>query len=931
MGPRRDLKREISRISKLLLFSPNSVTSEERDNLKQNLVNIKLDLQAQIKGKTLTVTDEEIDTRDEIIRNSPEISEVFQAFWFVMLPFTVDGLLQKPAYLKLQMAFQFCLIGFISEEQAHESAEADWVQDSYLFGPMNQTAFNGVLFEILHMWVDKAKDEKAFAIFAWSLLVSIADMTAHPPKLRPKRTIRCMGSLREAELYKTYVKDSELRKRIFSMTTAENYMSSQNIAALNRASQRSLNVVHNDDEIEHMKSMLEVMERQAAKNRHEVGSGTDTDSDGENLDLDDDTCTEGSIGWRRDQERLAKEEADRLAALAGAKKQRRKLKNRNARGFFLEIGRGEGSDTYYNPDSWGGESGYGGSMGIRLVNKLLGGGADSWLGQGSSVGKGKHWKKDALMEFLGRKLGGLHAGKSREEIAALAKDFDFASLKIAWLQELSIKENERRCIKILNSDGREYNRPALTTGMFGVSGKSPKSLESLYKAKRQTAENIRMMRGGNSKSGKLALELLLGQRQREPLDSRLMSNLVLTGTGELGVKVHTSPPPRSPSPPKLRGGSVSLVDQRSHGSSTAAVSHHMPPDTGLFVGAVSPFIGYSVHASPRYCVIDDELSVGGSDSDDGNDALSIKSGVSALTSATRADGSQTSPILASMPSLLKKQLQQREIMRREEFSALHFWPLQGMTEEHGMASGNDDSDEIVDGIECGDAVPEGHEPHEATSWQLQTQIPENHLPIDGVACLGRLSGSHTEIPRVITSPELVYAPTLTPPTLKPAPLSVNTRTLEDSMAALVNSKSSGGRFSKEPLVRGLNTLRSSAKHSKSRHLGSSVSPIGNKSVASDASQRYLPPVSPNSSVCESASMLSMVSYDSSPGHSSVTGRNGQPQLILPPIVALLEQLYVGSQTKRSLVGRPKWHSAGASAKKRKEDDAARLAASDPYR
>jgi hypothetical protein len=104
MGPRRDLSREISRATKALSFAPLSMTAEERDVLKAKLMHMRNMFRAQVQGREMTVTDEEIDTREEVISESPELVEVFQAFWSLVLPFTKDGILQKPFYLKLQYA-----------------------------------------------------------------------------------------------------------------------------------------------------------------------------------------------------------------------------------------------------------------------------------------------------------------------------------------------------------------------------------------------------------------------------------------------------------------------------------------------------------------------------------------------------------------------------------------------------------------------------------------------------------------------------------------------------------------------------------------------------------------------------------------------------------------------------------------------------------
>jgi hypothetical protein len=44
------------------------------------------------------------------------------------------------------------------------------------------------------MWTEVV-NPNYYAAFAWALLDSIADTTAHPPKLRPLREIRCVTKL----------------------------------------------------------------------------------------------------------------------------------------------------------------------------------------------------------------------------------------------------------------------------------------------------------------------------------------------------------------------------------------------------------------------------------------------------------------------------------------------------------------------------------------------------------------------------------------------------------------------------------------------------------------------------------------------------------------------------------------------------------------
>lgn len=541
MGPRRDLRRDISSTTKLLLYSPASLTQKEREKLLARKDEMIERYRAEVKGEVLLVTDEDIDTREKVIAKSPELTEVFQVFWSIMLPFTVDGVLQKAAYLKLQSCFQYCLIGTtVTEETAMSSAEADWAQDAYLFGAMNQIAFQNMLFELLHMWVDHTDEPRSYAIFAWSMLKSIADLTNHPPVLRMRRAIPCIGNIPEVDMYKEYVRDKEMRQKIFVQTTQADFASESNIAALNRASQRTKVIdVRDEKEAEKMHMMIAVLERQAAKIRdsNDDGSGTDTDEDLDQTSLNDSVESE-DIEWRRKQrERLAEEEA-RRRLLALEKKKRRKLNKTNARSYFLEVGRGQGADSAYDisDDTWGGNAAKN-----LMGSKALGG---NWIG---GVGEGKSWQKAALMEFLSSHLNRMAMGLTPEQLAAMSLSFDLAKLKLLWVKYLSAQENERKFLRVFTPDLQQHER---LQGSFGIMGKSSKALSSLYKHRKDDEDKMRESLANASKYGAKALEqlrLISKKVQEQPHGDALLRNVILTSKGEMAIRLPTVQ--RSPTSP----------------------------------------------------------------------------------------------------------------------------------------------------------------------------------------------------------------------------------------------------------------------------------------------------------------------------------------------------------------------------------------------
>lgn len=55
-------------------------------------------------------------------------------------------------------------------------------------------------------------DPTYYAAFAWSLLDSIADVTSHPPRLKPVREVNCITKvLNEAAMIKKYIGNKRLR------------------------------------------------------------------------------------------------------------------------------------------------------------------------------------------------------------------------------------------------------------------------------------------------------------------------------------------------------------------------------------------------------------------------------------------------------------------------------------------------------------------------------------------------------------------------------------------------------------------------------------------------------------------------------------------------------------------------------------------------
>lgn len=76
---------------------------------------------------------------------------------------------------------------------------------------MSKTAFYNSIYDILDVWAELL-DPKYYAIFAWSLLDSIADTTVYPPKLRAPNEVACTTKLdNEATMWDKFVRTGELR------------------------------------------------------------------------------------------------------------------------------------------------------------------------------------------------------------------------------------------------------------------------------------------------------------------------------------------------------------------------------------------------------------------------------------------------------------------------------------------------------------------------------------------------------------------------------------------------------------------------------------------------------------------------------------------------------------------------------------------------
>eukprot|EP01040_Poterioochromonas_malhamensis_P001581 gene1581-1675_t len=202
---RREIKRKI--ISLQTMLRVNEMTADNRKLIEKNI--------AELRKHSTTfqpkVDKEELEKRRSFIENNPGLKDIFQTLWAVFFKYTNDGYLSKEGYMKFNHSVLISLGGLKSFEDVGAMLESDWHYDKSVFGPFDSKGFFDLLFETIEMWTEVV-NPNYYAAFAWALLDSIADTTAHPPKLRPLREIRCVTKLdNEMSMINSYLKNKRIR------------------------------------------------------------------------------------------------------------------------------------------------------------------------------------------------------------------------------------------------------------------------------------------------------------------------------------------------------------------------------------------------------------------------------------------------------------------------------------------------------------------------------------------------------------------------------------------------------------------------------------------------------------------------------------------------------------------------------------------------
>jgi hypothetical protein len=979
MGPRRDLRREVGILSRKLYFNAGAFTGEERDHLNKRIAQLREILNAQTEGRDVTVTDEEIDTREDMIKNSDELKEVLQAFWALCLPHTIDGVLKKEFYIKLQVLFTHALLGVgaVSSNDALTFAEEDWKQDAFLFGPMNRTAFFGVIYELVYTWQDNATTAKNYAIFAWSLLSSIADMTLHPPILRVKRTIPCVSRIREGDMYKQFFKDTALRKAIFVETTKPEYTTQQNVDSLLRMSIRNKNQSHKalagevgsvgsgGIDLTSMQSMLAIVARRAEKERLANGDwGDDTDTDSA-TNASEELSEEGSVEWRRKKKareaaeaaaaaaRAAEAEQRRRAALLMRRDAQRRLRGYDSRSYWLEEGRGEGADVSYQGKIYSMED-------ISEHTLLLNPSMNNWIG---SIGKLRDFQKQMLVKFLADRLAALSEGKTPEEIAALAETLDFRSLRIMWLAHLAAHENERR-----------YTPPVTTEiiplqGMFGIAPKNPSALTAFYAAKEKAREMIRQ--AGKGRSAKKALEQVLALSNKNKPSTTCLDDIMLVGTGELVVS--KKPQPTSPIASWVSSGVGEHESVYTNMSPTPSYTNNFRSQSGRPEGrkqpsdlVTLPTIG-SKHAKKSHGRANtaNTVSTGRtwrqsprSRSPDTFDDATVCSDLSDSTRAiaTKVRSTIRGEVLAAMPPQLRKQIKAKDDKRKQKVETLQqSVALQQLSSTYGFEFDLEDGStdhlnlnldlsldlgRFQDHLEQGDLEsPEAASKTEAGAADAKAGEEEDGLELE-LELLELGVGGRDDV-NELCSP--------TPHRSLPPPVLFKGEqqwTQEGETSPIGRLDLSWDDSFVRALVTGtLNSMRSNEPAAEAEVGGDDVSSAFSLTAApetgsprfaaaatSDNHRGRSSPSSvtfhPDTSTYEG----STISFDGSilSRSSTLSRGSNKPSLILPKLLVVLEELYIASATQtRSIFSWSKWAGAGAAIRKRKEEDAKWLAETAP--
>lgn len=208
--------REIRR--NIILIHADLRSKNRSDEERAELVEALERLQAESeRADTLTISQEEIESRGKIVASKKGLLDVFTGLWISVFPYTREKVLTQNGYLKFFHAFRVAILGFHDYQVFKPSLLADWKNDSLVFGELNKERFFDLLFELLEMWMEIIHQDHHAAL-AWLLLDSLVDISTDPLKLRKRGDIKSLTDANETKMYPSFAANSETPRVTLHLT-----------------------------------------------------------------------------------------------------------------------------------------------------------------------------------------------------------------------------------------------------------------------------------------------------------------------------------------------------------------------------------------------------------------------------------------------------------------------------------------------------------------------------------------------------------------------------------------------------------------------------------------------------------------------------------------------------------------------------------------
>ena len=128
--------------------------------------------------------------RRKLLNDNETLVDTFSEIWLLFSKYIVGDVMSKEGYMSLKTRIHYAMIplrGSDIREMEDRCIEADWKIDSAVFSPLNNTNFQDMMFDTLEGWIDMEHDKNYVSAFAFSLFLTIADITHSPLALRRVR------------------------------------------------------------------------------------------------------------------------------------------------------------------------------------------------------------------------------------------------------------------------------------------------------------------------------------------------------------------------------------------------------------------------------------------------------------------------------------------------------------------------------------------------------------------------------------------------------------------------------------------------------------------------------------------------------------------------------------------------------------------------